>query len=210
MTVTTPARLTIGLTGGIGSGKSTVSQMLVELGAHLVDTDAISRALTAPGGDAIPHIARQFGDDFIDPTGAMDRVRMRELAFTDPSAMARLEAILHPLISLQADQHAGLALPNQHIIYDVPLLAESGRKWKDKVDRILVVDCEPETQIARVMVRSGWPREAVEAVLAKQAQRETRRALADHIILNEGLSLPELRQQVEQLWALWHQAPAVQ
>ncbi len=210
MTVTTPARLTIGLTGGIGSGKSTVSQMLVELGAHLVDTDAISRALTAPGGDAIPHIARQFGDDFIDPTGAMDRVRMRELAFTDPSAMARLEAILHPLISLQADQHASLALPDQHIIYDVPLLAESGRKWKDKVDRILVIDCEPETQIARVMARSGWPREAVEAVLAKQAQRETRRALADHIILNEGLSLPELRQQVEQLWALWHQAPAVQ
>lgn len=210
MTVTTPARLTIGLTGGIGSGKSTVSQMLVELGAHLVDTDAISRALTAPGGGAIAHIARQFGDDFIDPTGAMDRVRMRELAFTDPSAMARLEAILHPLIGLHADQHAGLALPKQHIIYDVPLLAESGRKWKDKVDRILVVDCEPETQIARVMVRSGWPREAVEAVLAKQAQRETRRALADHIILNEGLSLPELRQQVEQLWALWHQAPAVQ
>ena len=197
------ARLTIGLTGGIGSGKSTVSQMLVDLGAHLVDTDAISRALTAPGGAAIPHIAQQFGDAFIDPAGAMDRVRMRELAFTDPSAMARLEAILHPLIGLHADQQSGLALPDQHIIYDVPLLAESGRKWKDKVDRILVVDCEPETQIARVMVRSGWPREAVEAVLAKQAQREVRRALADHIILNEGLSLDELRQQVEQLWALW-------
>ena len=210
MTTSVATPWILGLTGGIGSGKSTVSQMLVELGAHLVDTDAISRALTAPGGDAIPHIARQFGEDFIDATGAMDRVRMRELAFTDPSAMARLEAILHPLIGLHADQHAGLALPNQHIIYDVPLLAESGRKWKDKVDRILVVDCEPETQIARVMVRSGWPREAVEAVLAKQAQRETRRALADHIILNEGLSLPELRQQVEQLWALWHQAPAVQ
>ena len=210
MPANAPPRLTIGLTGGIGSGKSTVSQMLVELGAHLVDTDAISRALTAPQGAAIPHIAQQFGEAFIDPTGAMDRVRMRELAFTDPSAMARLEAILHPMIGLHADRHAGLALPDQHIIYDVPLLAESGRKWKDKVDRILVVDCEPETQIARVMVRSGWPREAVEAVLAKQAQRETRRALADHIILNEGLSLPELRQQVEQLWALWHQAPAVE
>lgn len=210
MPANTPPRLTIGLTGGIGSGKSTVSQMLVDLGAHLVDTDAISRALTAPGGAAIPHISQQFGEDFIDPTGAMDRVRMRELAFTDPSAMARLEAILHPLIGLHADQHARLALPNQHIIYDVPLLTESGRKWKDKVDRILVVDCEPETQIARVMARSGWPREVVEAVLAKQAQRETRRALADHVILNEGLSLAELRQQVEQLWALWHQAPAVQ
>ena len=205
-----PRRLTVGLTGGIGSGKSTVSQMLVALGAHLVDTDAISRALTARGGAAIPHIAQQFGESFIDTTGAMDRARMRELAFTDPSAMARLEAILHPLIGQHADQHASLAKTDQHIIYDVPLLAESGRRWKDKVDRILVVDCEPETQIARVMVRSGWPREAVEAVLAKQAQRETRLALADPIILNEGLSLEELRQQVEHLWALWHQAPAVQ
>ncbi len=143
--------------------------MLVELGAHLVDTDAISRALTAPGGDAIPHIARQFGDDFIDPTGAMDRVRMRELAFTDPSAMARLEAILHPLIGLHADQHAGLALPDQHHHLRRAPAGRSAATWKDKVDRILVVDCEPETQIARVMVRSGWPREAVEAVLAKQS-----------------------------------------
>lgn len=197
-------RLTIGLTGGIGSGKSTVSQMLVDLGAHLVDTDAISRALTAPGGAAISHIAQQFGEAFIDTTGAMDRVRMRELAFTDPLAMARLEAILHPLIGLHADQHARLALPDQHIIYDVPLLAESGRKWKDKVDRILVVDCEPETQIARVMVRSGWPREAVEAVLAKQAQRDARHALADHILLNEGLSLEELRSEVRKLWSMWN------
>ncbi|MDX9845271.1 MAG: dephospho-CoA kinase, partial [Aquabacterium sp.] len=99
---------------------------------------------------------------------------------------------------------AGLALPDQHIIYDVPLLAESGSKWKDKVDRILVVDCAPETQLARVMVRSGWPREAVEAVLAKQAQRETRRALADHIILNEGLSLEELQAEVRKLWGMWN------
>ncbi len=204
-----PRRLTVGLTGGIGSGKSTVSQMLVALGAHLVDTDAISRSLTAPGGAAIPHIAQQFGEAFIEPSGAMDRARMRELAFTDPSALARLEAILHPLIGLHADQHASLAMPDQHIIYDVPLLAESGRKWKDKVDRILVVDCEPETQIARVMVRSGWPREAIEAVLAKQAQRETRRALADHIILNEGLSLPELRAEVEKLWCIWNNQASV-
>lgn len=201
---TAPKRLTIGLTGGIGSGKSTVSQMLVDLGAHLVDTDAISRSLTAPGGAAIEAIAQHFGPEMIDAGGAMDRNRMRELAFTDPSALARLESILHPLIGQQADARAGLARPDQHIVYDVPLLAESGRKWKDKVDRVLVVDCEPETQIARVMTRSGWPREAVEKVLAKQAQRETRRALADHIILNEGLNLQELRAEVEKLWHLWN------
>ena len=196
--------LTVGLTGGIGSGKSTVSQMLAELGAHIVDTDAISRGLTAPGGAAIDAIAQHFGPDFIDASGAMDRTRMRELAFADPSAMARLEGILHPLIGQQADAQAQRAAPGQTIVYDVPLLAESGRSWKDKVDRVLVIDCEPETQIARVMARSGWPRDAVEKVLAKQARRETRLALADDVILNEGLSLQELRAEVEKLWRLWN------
>lgn len=197
-------RLTIGLTGGIGSGKSTVGQMLVDLGAHLVDTDAISRSLTAPGGAAIDAIAQHFGPDMIDASGAMDRARMRELAFADPGAMARLEGILHPLIGQHADAQAALASPDQHIIYDVPLLTESGRRWKDKVDRVLVIDTEPETQIARVMVRSGWPREAIEKVLAKQAPRQMRLALADHVILNEGLSLPELRAEVEKVWRLWN------
>ena len=198
------AGLVIGLTGGIGSGKSTVSQMLTELGAHLVDTDALSRSLTAAGGAAIPQIAAQFGPHLIDAQGAMDRARMRELAFSDPGALARLEGILHPLIGQQADAHARLASPDQHIVYDVPLLAESGRRWRDKVDRILVVDAEPETQIARVMIRSGWPREAVEQVLAKQATREARRAIADHVLLNEGLSLEELRAEVQKLWCLWN------
>jgi dephospho-CoA kinase len=192
--------LVIGLTGGIGSGKSTVSQMLTELGAHLVDTDAISRSLTAPGGAAIPLIASHFGPQLIDPQGAMDRARMRELAFADPSSLARLEGILHPLIGEHADAHARAASAGQHIVYDVPLLAESGRRWRDKVDRIVVVDAEPETQIARVMARSGWPREAVEQVLAKQASREARRALADHVLLNEGLTLDELRERVDKLW----------
>ena len=199
-----PRRLTVGLTGGIGSGKSTVSQMLVALGAHLVDTDAISRSLTAPGGAAIPHIAQQFGEAFIEPSGAMDRARMRELAFTDPSALARLEAILHPLIGQQADLHAAQAAPDQHVVYDVPLLVESGDRWRNKVDHILVVDCEPETQIARVMIRSGWPREAVEKVLAQQAQREFRLAAADHIILNQGITLEQLRSEVEKVWRLWN------
>jgi dephospho-CoA kinase len=200
----TPKRLIIGLTGGIGSGKSTVSQMLVELGAHLVDTDAISRALTASGGAAIDPIIEAFGADMIDASGAMDRQRMRDLAFTDLGAMARLEAILHPLIGHHADAHAARAQPGQHIVYDVPLLAESGRRWKDKVDRVLVIDCEPETQIARVMARSGWAREAVQKVLAKQATREVRLALADDVIVNQDLNLQELREEVRKVWCLWN------
>lgn len=197
----------LGLTGGIGSGKSTVSQMLVDLGAHLVDTDAISRALTAPGGDAVPVIAQHFGPDLIDAQGAMDRQRMRELAFADPTTLARLESILHPMIQRAAADEAARAHPDQHIVYDVPLLAESGDHWRQRVDRILVIDASPETQIARVMVRSGWPREAVERVLRKQADRELRRALADHIIVNEGLTLDELQREVEKLWRLWNNAP---
>ena len=198
---------TIGLTGGIGSGKSTVGQMLVEHGAHLVDTDAISRALTAPGGHAIEAIRQAFGPDMIDAHGAMDRARMRALAFSDPTALARLETILHPLIGQQADAHAAQAAPGQIVVFDVPLMVESGRRWRDKVDRILVVDALPDTQIQRVMARSGWERQAIEAVLAKQATRDQRRAVADHIILNDGITLPELRRQVGELWDLWNNHP---
>ena len=196
--------LKIGLTGGIGSGKSTVSHMLVQLGAHLVDTDAISRNLTAPGGQAIAPIRDTFGTHLIDASGAMDRAQMRALAFANPQALAQLESILHPLIGQQADQHAALAQPHQHVVYDVPLLVESGDRWRNKVDRILVIDTELETQIARVMVRSGWPREAVEKVLAQQAQRQTRLAMADHVIFNQGLTLEQLRVEVEKLWRLWN------
>lgn len=200
-------RLIIGLTGGIGSGKSTVSQMLVDLGAHLVDTDAISRALTAPGGAAMEAIVHEFGPDMVDAHGAMNRNRMRELAFSDPAALARLEHILHPLIGLHAEMAAAQARADQHIVFDVPLLAESGRRWKDIVDRVLVIDCTPETQINRVMARSGWTRDAVEKVLAKQADRATRRAVADDVILNDGLSLEALRRQVAQVWARWQANP---
>ena len=200
----TPRGLVVGLTGGIGSGKSTVATMLTELGAHLVDTDAIARALTAPGGLAIPEIAAAFGDDFIDGDGAMNRDRMRELAFSDPGALMRLQAILHPLITQESEVQARQANPGQVVVFDVPLLAESGSRWKDRVDKVLVIDCTAETQIQRVMARSGWTREAVQAVLAKQATRESRCAVADHIILNDGLSLEELRQEVKNVWRLWN------
>jgi len=196
----------VGLTGGIGSGKSTVAHTLVELGAHLIDTDAISRSLTAPGGAAIQAVAQAFGTSMIDASGAMDRQAMRTLAFSQPEALKQLEGILHPLIGQISHHQAAQAKPGQRIIFDVPLLVESGRRWRDIVDRIVVVDCLPETQVQRVMARSGWAREAVEAVLAKQASREQRLAAADDVLNNEGVSLDELRRQVLTLWDLWNNA----
>jgi dephospho-CoA kinase len=196
----------IGLTGGIGSGKSTVAHSLVGLGARLIDTDAISRSLTAPGGAAIEAIRQAFGPGMIDPHGAMDRDAMRTLAFSDPQALRQLEGILHPLIGEISGQQAALAGPEQRIIFDVPLLVESGRRWRDIVDRIVVVDCLPQTQVQRVMARSGWTRDAVLAVLAKQATREQRLAAADDVIHNEGVSLDELHAQVLRLWDLWNNA----
>ena len=189
----------IGLTGGIGSGKSTVAAALVELGgALLVDTDAISRSLTAPGGGAMPAIEAQFGARFVASNGALDRAAMRELAFHDPKAKQALEAILHPMIGAETARQSALAAPGQHVVFDVPLLVESGR-WRRLVDRVLVVDCDEATQIARVMARSGLSEAAVRAILAQQATRAQRRAAADAVIHNEGLTLSQLRDEVGRL-----------
>jgi dephospho-CoA kinase len=194
--------LRVGLTGGIGSGKSTVARMLVDRGALLVDTDAIARSLTAPGGAALAAIAEAFGPEMVGADGAMDRDRMRALVFADPHAKQRLEAIIHPLIGREADRQAAAAAPGQPVVFDVPLLAESGR-WRDRVDRVLVVDCDEATQVSRVMARNGWPAETVQRVMAQQASRAQRRAVADAVILNDGLSLEDLRRQVEALWSQW-------
>ncbi len=199
--MTQPAPLRIGLTGGIGSGKSTVAAALAALGASIVDTDAIARSLTQPGGAAIAAIAAQFGAEFVDASGALDRSRMRELAFADPAARQRLEAILHPLIRAETARQAEAA-QGTAIVFDVPLLIESGR-WREQVDRVLVVDCREATQVERVMARSGWTREAVQAVLAQQASRRSRRAGADAVIYNDGLSHEELRAEVRALWEGW-------
>ena len=196
-----PAALRIGLTGGIGSGKSTVAAALAALGASVIDTDAIARSLTQPGGAAIAAIAAQFGAEFVDASGALDRSRMRELAFADPAARQRLEAILHPLIRAETARQADAA-QGTAIVFDVPLLIESGR-WREQVDRVLVVDCREATQVERVMARSGWTREAVQAVLAQQASRRSRRAGADAVIHNDGLSHEELRAEVRALWEGW-------
>ncbi len=189
----------IGLTGGIGSGKSTVLQMLAQLGAATIDADAISRSTTAAGGGAIAAIAARFGAGFITPEGALDRDRMRERAYADPQARRQLEDIIHPLVGQEsarqvlAAQDAGIAC----IVFDIPLLVESGR-WRAQVDRVLVVDCAPQTQVNRVVARSGLQPDAVRTIMAAQAPRELRLAAADIVICNEGLSLAQLRDNVVQ------------
>ena len=189
----------IGLTGGIGSGKSTVLAMLQELGATAIDADAISRATTAPGGAAIPLIAQKFGAGFIGPDGALDRAKMRERAYAHPEARRELEQIIHPLVGQESARQveAALAAGARCIVFDIPLLVESGR-WRRQVDRVLVVDCEPETQVARVTARSGLSPDEVRAIIAAQAPRALRLAAADLVICNEGLSLQALRYEVEQ------------
>lgn len=192
----------IGLTGGIGSGKSTVARLLVASGAILVDADAISRQLTAPGGAALQEIARQFGDDVITADGAMDRDRMRQLAFNDPSARQRLEAIIHPLVGQEATRQSAQAVKaakgSACIVFDVPLLVESGR-WRQQVDHVLVVDCSEATQVARVMARNGWTQEAVKKIMAGQASRAQRLTAADSCLFNDGVSLESLALLVHQL-----------
>lgn len=192
--------LRLGLTGGIGSGKSTVLALLQARGAAAVDADAISRGVTAPGGAALPAIALQFGPEFITADGALDRDRMRERVYARPEARRELEAIIHPLVGeeIARQVEAALAAGARWIVFDIPLLVESGR-WRAQLDRVLVVDCEPETQVARVAARSGLAPEAVRAIIASQAPRGLRLAAADVVICNEGLSLAALADEVEQV-----------
>jgi dephospho-CoA kinase len=189
----------LGLTGGIGSGKSTVAAMLVDRGAVLIDADALSRASTAAGGSAMHEIRATFGDNFVNADGALNRERMREHVFADPSAKARLESIVHPLVRAEIDRQCA-SLARGVALLDLPLLVES-RAWRERVDAVWVVDCEPETQIQRVMNRNGWTREQVHAVLASQSSRETRLAAADAVIANGAdTTLDVLQLQVANLW----------
>ena len=189
----------VGLTGGIGSGKSTVLQMFAELGAATIDADIISRATTAPGGAAIDAIARSFGAHFITGEGALDRERMRQHAYADPQARKQLEEIIHPLVRLESARQVQAALDAgvKCIVFDIPLLVESGR-WRSQVDRVLVVDCSPQTQVERVIARSSLQPEQVHAIMAAQASRAQRLQAADIVIFNEGLTLEELRDNVVQ------------
>lgn len=195
----------IGLTGGIGSGKSTVAGELVTCGAVLVDTDAIAHALTAAAGAAMPAIAAAFGAGVVAGDGALDRARMRALAFDQPEARGRLEAILHPLIGAEAQRQAAAA-GDRPVVYDVPLLAASSA-WRARVDRILVVDCSEDTQVQRVMQRSGWGEAQVRKVIAQQSSRALRRSIADAVIHNDRIALAAVRAQVQALWRAWVHDP---
>lgn len=189
----------IGLTGGIGSGKTTVADMFATRGASLVDTDLIAHRITAPAGLAMPAIEHAFGPDFVAADGSLDRAKMRALIFSDSDddARRRLEAITHPLIRAETDREAREAR-GPYVIFVVPLLVESGN-WKARCDRVLVVDCPVETQIARVMRRNGFTREQVEAIIARQATREARLAAADDVIVNDATAPAMLAAQVDAL-----------
>lgn len=192
----------LGLTGGIGSGKSTVAHMLRELGATIVDADAISRATTAAGGSAIAAIRTVFGDDFVDSAGALNRAKMRELVFVDAAAKQKLEDITHPLIK-QAMQDQIATATTPWVVLDLPLLAEAGSfdGWRPLLDAVWVVDCLKRTQIARVMARSQMPESQVRSIMANQASRAVRCAIADIVIHNEGLTFEALRQTVSRVFA---------
>jgi len=189
----------LGLTGGIGSGKTTVSDLLGQLGAGIIDTDLIAHQITAPGGVAIPLILDQFGPEFIDPSGALNRAKMRALVFEKPEARKILEQITHPLIRQETAKRAlELAQSGKpYLTFVVPLLIESGN-WQGLLDHIAVVDCPEETQIERVIKRNQLTREAVEKILAAQASREARRSQANTILTNEG-NLADLSAEVQDL-----------
>lgn len=191
----------IGLTGGIGSGKSTFGALLQKRGAALVDSDQIARQVTGPGGAAIAAIVQRFGPEFVDDTGALDRGRMRELAYSAPDARTALEAIVHPLVSLHSSQQAQAAedAGTRVIVFDVPLLVESGR-WVQRLDTVIVIDCPPALQIQRVMSRSGLNQSTVEAILAAQSPRNIRRASADIVVHNgDNCTLADLQKMAEQV-----------
>jgi dephospho-CoA kinase len=194
--------LRFGLTGGIGSGKSTVGAMLGSLGAFVIDTDVIARRLTTTGGRAIEPIRTAFGPEFIGADGSLDRPRMRTAAFDDDGVRRRLEGILHPLIGDEVEREAASAPAEAPaLVFDVPLLIESGR-WRSRVDAVWLVDCDESVQVARVAARPGWSADAARAVIAQQATRAQRRAGADAVIHNVGLSLTDLAEEVRALWRI--------
>lgn len=187
----------VGLTGGIGSGKSTVAELFAQRGAALVDTDVIAHALTGAQGGAMRELAAAFGDGVLRADGGLDRAAMRRLAFADPVVRVRLEAILHPLIRAHSEVACAAAVAAPYVLLIVPLLVESA-DYRRRADRVLVVDCDEAVQIARVMARSGLAAEEVEAIMATQASRAQRQAAADDLVFNDG-EMAALAAQVDGL-----------
>lgn len=194
--VSLPLRL--GLTGGIGSGKSTVARLLHARGATVIDADAIARACTQTGGQAMDAVASVFGADFVTADGSLDRQRMRDHVFAHPQARAQLEAIVHPLVGQEIARQAA-ASKARCTVFDVPLLVESPR-WRPQLDWVLVVDCSRETQIRRVLDRNGWERTTIEAIVDSQSPREYRLAAADTVIFNDVNGIEHLQHEVHR-WA---------
>lgn len=190
----------LGITGGIGSGKSTVAQLLARYGAAVIDADAISRQTTAIGGAAIEAIGQTFGREFITPDGALDRDRMRAHVFQTPASRKRLEAIIHPLVAQETQRQAEIARAQGRscLVFDIPLLVESGR-WRARLDRVLVVDCREEVQIQRTVQRSGLSVDAVQAIMTNQANRHQRLQAADLVLFNDGLDWEALEREVQQI-----------
>ena len=190
-------RLTVGLTGGIGSGKTTVAHMLAGCGATIIDADAISRSLTEAGGAALMPIKQLFGEEVIGADGALNRGAMREIVFAQPASRAKLEAIIHPLVQMRMSAAIQNA-PTDVVVLDIPLLVESPR-WRKQIDLIVVVDCNVETQVSRVMQRNGWAASTIEAIIQSQATRGDRLKAADVVIFNEKSNLSILKNQVNSL-----------
>jgi len=192
--------LRLGLTGGIGSGKSTVAALLQQHGTGLIDADAISRACTARGGAAIAQIKAQFGPDFVTTDGAMERERMRRHVFDNPTAKTQLEAIIHPLVAQQLAAQAEVweAAAKPCIVFDIPLLVESGH-WRKRLDQVLVVDCSAATQTSRVLARNGLALAQIQQIIGLQASRQQRLAAADMVLVNDGISLAALAALVQHL-----------
>ena len=197
--VRTPLRL--GLTGGIGSGKSTVAQFFVKLGAFLIYADAISRSVSAAKGAGIAQLVAEFGADFMTAEGALNRDKMRALVYVDASARKRLEAIVHPLVGQEIARQSGLAVTSgaRCLVFDIPLLVES-KHWRQNLHQVLVVDCSEARQIERVMARSGLVREAVEGIIRAQAARAVRLRGSDWVICNDAIDLTQLESEVTQIW----------
>ena len=195
-----PRPPSVGVTGGIGSGKSTVVGFLGALGGAVIDADAVSRSLTAPGGAAIPAIRAAFGPEALDSLGGMDRAAMRTRVFSDPAARLRLESLVHPLIWQEIDRQRQAALSEgpAFLVFDVPLLVEM-RRWRPMLDTIVVVDCSPATQHERVLARNGMDAVQTQRIMDAQASRAQRLACADLVLLNEGISLTQLRERTAEV-----------
>lgn len=193
----------VGLTGGIGSGKSTVTKLLQDYGIIVLDADAISRATTASGGAAIEAIAAVFGEQMIDQNGALNRAKMRELVFQQAQARQQLEAIVHPIVQEQMRLQAEQA-DSPYVVYDIPLLIESVARYRPQFKRICVVDCDEATQISRVQSRDQLDFDEIKRIIATQADRALRLQHADDVIHNgAGVDLAELRRQVQEKHELW-------